>query len=294
MAAHLLQAGHRLTVSTRTRARAAALLEAGAGWADNPAATAAASDLVISMVGYPADVEAVYFGADGLLAQARPGLLLVDMSSSRPDLAERIAAAAAARGAAALDAPVSGGDVGAREARLSIMAGGDPDAFAKALPVLRLLGREIVHHGPPGSGQRAKLCNQIAIAGTMLGVCEALAYATRAGLDADKIMRSIGGGAAGSWTLANLGPRMLRGDFAPGFFVKHFIKDLRIALDSASALGMDPAGIRLALTAYERLAAAGHADSGTQALYLDVLQAAGAGSQPPTAAGTDFTIRTNH
>ncbi len=267
MAGHLLAAGYPLRVFTRTSGTASALLERGAVWAGSPAALARACDVVFTIVGFPRDVEAVYFGADGLIEALRPGCVLVDMTTSRPDLAARIAAAAAGRGAAALDAPVSGGDKGAREAALSIMVGGDRENFERILPLFRIMGKNIVHQGPAGSGQHCKLCNQIAIAGTMIGVCEAVAYARRAGLDPQTVLQSIGAGAAGSWSLGNLAPRMLAGDFAPGFFVKHFIKDMDIAAASADALALDTPGLDLALALYRRLAAAGGGDMGTQALY---------------------------
>lgn len=266
MAGHLLSAGHALRLHTRTRAKAEALLARGAGWAETPAALAAVCEVVFTMVGFPRDVEEIYLDDAGLLAHLRPGGLLVDMTTSRPDLAVRIAAEAARRGGAALDAPVSGGDRGARQATLSIMVGGAPAAFEAALPLLRLMGREIVHHGPPGSGQHCKLSNQIAIAANMVGVCEALAYARAAGLDPARVLTSISGGAAGSWSLSNLAPRMLAGDFAPGFFVKHFVKDLGIALEAAAALRLELPGLALAERLYRELRDAGEGDSGTQAL----------------------------
>ena len=266
MAGHLLAAGHTLHLTTRTRARAQELLNHGAVWHETPAALAPRCDTVCTMVGFPADVEAVYFGADGLLAAARPGTLLIDFTTSCPDLAARIAAEARSRGLRTLDAPVSGGDKGAREATLSIMVGGDREAFEAALPLFNLMGRRIVHQGPAGSGQHAKMCNQIAIAGNMIGVCEALAYARRAGLDPEQVLASIASGAAGSWSLSNLAPRMLAGDFAPGFYVKHFVKDLGIALESARAMKLDLPGLALALRLYRELAEAGAAECGTQAL----------------------------
>jgi 3-hydroxyisobutyrate dehydrogenase len=193
--------------------------------------------------------------------------LLVDLTTSTPALAQRIAQAAAARGLAALDAPVTGGDVGARNAQLSIMVGGDAAAFARAEPVLRLFGPTVVHHGPAGSGQHAKMCNQIMIACTMMGLCEALAYARGAGLDAQAMLKSTGGGGAASWSLQNLAPRILNGNFAPGFYVKHFCKDLAIALAAARDMRLDLPGLVLGEKLYRELAAAGHADDGTQALW---------------------------
>jgi 3-hydroxyisobutyrate dehydrogenase len=265
---HLLQAGYPVMVYTRTRARAETLLAAGAQWAEDVAALARRCKLIFTMVGFPADVEGVYFGPKGLLENTAPGTLLVDLTTSTPALAARIAAAAVSRGLAALDVPVTGGDVGARNAKLSLMAGGDPAAFARAEPVLRLFGPTVVLHGPAGSGQHAKMCNQIMIAATMTGMCEALAYARAAGLDPQLLLQSTGGGGAASWSLQNLAPRILRGDFAPGFYVKHFVKDLAIALASAREMGLDLPGLTLGEKLYRELAAAGHADSGTQALWL--------------------------
>jgi 3-hydroxyisobutyrate dehydrogenase len=268
MAGHLLTAGYALRAHNRTRDKAQALLDRGAVWCDTPGDTAHGAAAVITMVGYPADVEQVYLGEGGLIASATPGTLLIDMTTSSPLLAGRIAEAAASAGLSALDAPVSGGDVGARDARLTIMVGGEPAAFAEAEPVLRVMGPNVVLQGGPGAGQHTKMSNQLAIAGCMLGVCEALAYAEAAGLDPRRVLDSIGAGSAGSWSLANYAPRMLAGDFAPGFYVKHFIKDMRIARDSAGELGIDLPALDLALTLYERLAERGGAERGTHALYL--------------------------
>lgn len=267
MAGHLLEAGHSLRVHSRTRAKAEGLLAQGAAWADSPAAIADACDAVFTIVGFPRDVEEVYFGTNGLIPHLRPGGVLVDMTTSRPDLAVRIAAEAAQRGGAALDAPVSGGDKGAREATLSIMVGGDAAVLDRVLPLLRCMGKNIVHQGPSGSGQHCKLCNQLAIAANMVGVCEALAYAKHAGLGPETVLRSIAAGAAGSWSLSNLAPRMLSGDFAPGFYVKHFVKDMAIAVESADRMGLDTPGLDLALALYRRLAEEGGSERGTQALY---------------------------
>jgi 3-hydroxyisobutyrate dehydrogenase len=268
MAGHLQAAGYPLTVFTRTPTRAQALLDAGAAWADSPAAAVAGADFLISIVGYPDDVRQVYLGREGAVAAARPGAVLIDMTTSAPSLAREIAAAAAERGSAALDAPVSGGDVGARNATLSIMVGGDPAAFERARPLLEVMGKTVVHQGPPGSGQHTKLVNQITIASTMIGVMEGLAYARAAGLDPDTVLASIGAGAASSWSLANLLPRVLRGDLAPGFFIRHFVKDLRIALDEADEMGLDLPGLELAHQLYERVMSNGGGDYGTQALWL--------------------------
>lgn len=268
MAGHLMDAGYALRVFNRTRAKAEPLLERGAVWCDTPAATAQGAEAVITMVGYPADVEQVYLGEGGLVAAAAPGTLLIDMTTSSPVLAARIAAAASAAGVRALDAPVSGGDVGAREARLTIMAGGSAEDFADAEDLLHVMGPNVVLQGGPGAGQHTKMSNQLAIAGCMLGVCEAMAYAEAAGLDPARVLTSISAGSAGSWSLTNYTPRMLAGDFAPGFYVKHFIKDMRIALDSAREMGIDLPGLELVLRLYERLAERGGSDLGTQALYV--------------------------
>jgi len=267
MAGHLLAAGNELHIYTRTKVKAQPLLDRGAVWHDTVADLAPSCDTVFTIVGYPADVEQVYLAPDGLVARAQPGALLVDMTTSSPLLARRIAEAASGRGCDALDAPVSGGDIGAAQARLSIMVGGDRAAFDRALPLLELMGKNIVYQGPAGAGQHTKMANQIAIASNMVGVCEALAYSNRAGLDPETVLRSIGGGAAASWSLNNLGPRMVAGDFAPGFFVKHFIKDMRIALDSAREMGLATPGLELALSLYERMARQGGENDGTQGLY---------------------------
>ncbi len=267
MAGHLMDGGHELTVYNRTRSKAQELLDRGAGWADTPAGAARDADVVMTIVGFPADVEEVYFGEKGILPEAPDGCVLVDMTTSRPDLAVRIAEEAGTRGITTLDAPVSGGDVGAREARLSIMVGGPEATFVRIRPLFELMGRNIVHQGPAGSGQHTKMCNQIAIAAGMLGVCEAVSYARTAGLDPETVLESIGSGAAASWSLSNLAPRMIAGNFDPGFYVKHFIKDLSIALESAQAMGLRTPGLALAKQLYEELAAAGGEDNGTQALY---------------------------
>lgn len=268
MAGHLLTAGYRVHVSTRRRAKAQAVLDQGAIWHDTPAEVGAAVDVACTMVGLPSDVEQVWLGPGGLLAHLRPGALGIDFTTSSPALAERLAAAGAARDIALLDAPVSGGDNGARAATLSIMVGGDPAAVARAQPLLAIVGKTIVHQGPPGSGQHCKMANQIAIAANMVGVVEALHYAEKAGLDPHTVLASISGGAAGSWSLSNLGPRMLAGDFAPGFFVKHFLKDLGIALAEARARDLPVPGVELAIGLYERVVRERDgAEMGTQALY---------------------------
>ncbi len=267
MAGHLRAAGHDLVVYNRTKSKAQELLDAGAAWAETPQAATDGRDVVFTIVGFPADVEEVYFGSNGVFASATEGTLLVDMTTSRPDLAVRIAETADSKGLSALDAPVSGGDVGAREARLSIMVGGPEHAFETVKPLFELMGKNIVLQGPAGSGQHTKMCNQIAIASGMLGVCESMAYAKASGLDPEVVLKSIESGAAGSWSLSNLAPRMIADNFAPGFYVKHFIKDLSIALESAEALGLETPGLALAKRMYEQLAEQGGEDLGTQALF---------------------------
>jgi 3-hydroxyisobutyrate dehydrogenase len=266
MAGHLVRAGYSLAVHNRTKDKARALIDGGAQWCDDVAGVAAESDVVVTIIGYPRDVEEVYLGEGGLIRHARPGTFLVDMTTSDPELWRRIDREGRARGLRCLDAPVTGGDVGAQKAELSIMVGGEEADFRALVPILRCMGSP-VHQGPAGQGQHAKLANQIAIAGTMLGVCEALAYAKRASLDPAKLLQSISRGAAGSALLVHAGPRMLSGDYAPGFYVKHFIKDMDLALEAARALGLDARGLALARELYGELSARGHADEGTQSLF---------------------------
>ncbi|MDQ0270675.1 NAD(P)-dependent oxidoreductase [Cytobacillus purgationiresistens] len=267
MARNLLKAGRSLVVYSRTKEKAQDLLDAGAAWADSPKRVAETANIIITIVGYPSDVEEVYLGAEGLVANARPNTYLIDMTTSTPSLAVKIADAALGKGIHALDAPVSGGDIGAKEAKLSIMVGGSSEAFAVVEPILKHLGTNIVHQGKAGSGQHTKMCNQIAIASNMIGVCEAIVYAEKAGLDTNKVLQSISSGAAGSWSLSNLAPRMTSGDFDPGFYIKHFIKDMNIALQEAESMGMTTPGLSLAKELYGNLAEAGLENNGTQALY---------------------------
>lgn len=267
MARHLLEGGYTVHIYTRTREKAAELLAAGAKWEDSVADLAAKCNVVFTIVGFPPDVEEVYLGEEGLLNGLNSGSYTVDMTTSRPDLAANIAEEAKKKGILALDAPVSGGDIGAREARLSIMVGGEKDVFEAIRPLFELMGTNIVYQGKAGAGQHTKMCNQIAIAAGMMGVCEALAYAKSAGLDPQTVLKSIESGAAGSWSLSNLAPRILNGDYEPGFYVKHFIKDMTIAIESADGMGLDVPGLKLAKQLYEKLAAEGGADNGTQALF---------------------------
>jgi 3-hydroxyisobutyrate dehydrogenase len=266
MAKHLMTAGHPLVIHTRTRARAEPLLAAGAQWAESPLAVAEQAEIVCSMVGYPEDVEVTHLGPQGTLSAAKAPALLIDFTTSSPALAQRIAERGAALGTQAIDAPVSGGDIGARNATLSIMCGGTDAAFQAARPVLDLLGKTVVLQGPAGAGQHTKMVNQLLIAGTMLGMAEALSYAKKAGLNPETVLQSVGGGAAASWSLTNLAPRILKSDFAPGFFIEHFLKDLRIALDEARALGLDLPCATAAERTYRALAEAGYARAGTQAI----------------------------
>jgi 3-hydroxyisobutyrate dehydrogenase len=268
MAGHLQAAGHSLFVYNRTRSKAMPLLERGAVWCATPAEVGAQAEAVFSIVGYPEDVEEVWLDPEtGIFA--RPACrLVIDMTTSSPDLAMHLAAEGARRGIAVLDAPVSGGDVGARNAALAIMVGGTPEAFAQAKPLFELLGKNIALLGPAGSGQHAKMCNQILIAGNMIGVCEALLYAERAGLDPAAVIEIVGKGAAGSWSINNLGPRIVAGNYDPGFYIEHFLKDMGIALDECRRQRITLPGLELAYGLYRRLLASGRGRLGTQALML--------------------------
>jgi 3-hydroxyisobutyrate dehydrogenase len=266
MCGHVLAAGYAVTVYNRSREKARPLVERGAREASSPRAVAEGADVVVTMVGYPRDVRAVTLGPEGTLAAARPGSVLVDMTTSEPALAREIAAEAQAQGVAAVDAPVSGGDVGAREARLSIMVGGDAAVVAALAPLFQAMGRTIVHQGPAGAGQHTKMVNQVLIATNMIGVCEALLYGHKAGLDLPTVLQSVGSGAAGSWSLSHLGPRIIAGDFDPGFFVEHFLKDMGIALAEARRMQLALPGLALAEQLYRAVAAQGHGRDGTQAL----------------------------
>ena len=268
MCGHLLRQGYPVTVFTRTPSKAAAVLAKGAKWVASPLAVAEASDVVFTMVGFPLDVRQVYLGEAGLLKGARAGSLLVDMTTSAPSLAREIFEAARSRGVQSIDAPVSGGDVGAREATLSIMVGGEEKAVDAIVPLLGALGRSIVYQGGPGMGQQAKLCNQIVIAGTMVGVCESLVYGYKAGLNLETMLASISTGAAACWTLTNLAPRILRRNCTPGFLVDHFLKDVGIALEEATRMGLALPGLALVQQLYLAVQSQGHGKSGTHALVL--------------------------
>ncbi len=275
MCGHLMDAGHPATVHTRSRAKAEGLLSRGAAWADSPRQVAEASDVIFTIVGYPADVREVILGGDGALAGCGGGEIIVDMTTSEPSLAVEIAETAAARGVAAVDAPVSGGDVGARGGTLSIMIGGDAEVVASLEPFWAAMGRTWVHQGGPGAGQHTKMVNQTLIAAGMVSVCEGLLYAWQAGLDLETVMESVASGAAGSWSLSNLGTRMIAGNFDPGFFVEHFMKDMGIALAEAERMGLDLPGLRLARGFYEHLVEAGHSRLGTQSLILALAELSG-------------------
>ncbi len=268
MCGHLIDAGFAATVYNRTRQKAEKLLAAGAQWAENPKAVAQASDVTFAIVGYPADVRSVFLGEEGVLAGCTPGNICVDMTTSQPSLAVEIAQAAAKIGVQSIDAPVSGGDVGAREARVSIMIGGDKQAVDALGPCWQAMGKTVVHQGGPGAGQHTKMVNQVLIASGMIGVCEGLLYAYKAGLDLETVMQSVASGAAGSWSLSNLGTRIIVGNFEPGFFVEHFIKDMGIALEESKRMGLSMPGLALAHQLYLALKAQGHARDGTHALHL--------------------------
>jgi 3-hydroxyisobutyrate dehydrogenase len=275
MAGHLLAAGYEVDVFNRTRERTADLIGSGARWRDSPRELAAQSEVVFLMLGYPSDVRNTVLGEGGVLHAMKPGSLLIDMTTSEPSLAVKIQAAAAAQGVEALDAPVSGGDVGARNATLVIMVGGSVEAFDRALPLFEALGQTIRHLGPPGAGQHTKMVNQVAIASGMIGLCEALLYADRAGLDVENTIDTIKGGAAGSWSLSNYGPRIVRGDFDPGFRIDHFIKDLGIALAEARRMNLSLPGTAVAEQLYVAARSQGLGQKGTQALSLALARLSG-------------------
>lgn len=266
MIKNFLKAGHTVHLYTRTKERALPLVELGATWYDTAQAAAEQGDVIFTVVGYPKDVEEVYFGDHGIFKAAQQGKIVVDMTTSQPALAKKIADAAQAFGMEALDAPVSGGDIGAQNGTLSIMVGGSKQAFEKVIPLFEVIGQNIVLQGEAGAGQHTKMCNQIAIATNMIGVCEALAYGKKAGLDMERVLQSIATGAAGSWSLSNLAPRMLQGDKEPGFYIRHMIKDMGIALDEASRMELKLPGLAMAKAMYDELSAKGYDQNGTQAL----------------------------
>ncbi|MDT0013547.1 NAD(P)-dependent oxidoreductase [Listeria cossartiae] len=266
MAGHLLEAGYEVFVYTRTKAKAEGLLSKGAHWEETPAGLASKVDVLISMVGYPQDVEALYLGENGILENLAAGSVAVDMTTSSPALAQKMAEVATQKEIGMLDAPVSGGDIGAKNGTLAIMVGGAEETFLQVKPIFEILGSSVVLQGAAGAGQHTKMVNQIAIASNMIGVTEAIIYAERAGLNPSRVLESISGGAAGSWSLSNLIPRVLKDDFSPGFFIKHFIKDMGIAITEAKQMGLDLPGLLLAEKMYQTLAERGLSEEGTQAL----------------------------
>ncbi|HJT20315.1 MAG TPA: NAD(P)-dependent oxidoreductase [Nitrospira sp.] len=268
MCGHIIDAGYRVVLHTRSKDKAGELLRRGAQWAAGPEAVAAASDVVVTMVGFPSEVREVYFGSTGLFRGVKPRMIFIDMTTTSPSLSREIAEQASRLSCSAIDAPVSGGDIGAQNAALSIMIGGETRAVQTVMPLFERLGQRIVHHGEAGSGQHAKLCNQIVIAGTMVGVCESLIYGYRAGLDLDRLLPSIAGGAAACWTLDHLAPRMLQRNFKPGFFVDHFVKDMDIVLEESRRMDVTLPGLSLVHVLYRSVVALGHGRSGPHALIL--------------------------
>ncbi len=267
MCGHLMAAGHQLYIHNRTRSKAENLIARGATWCETPKMVAGNSDVIFSIVGFPPDVQSVILGQEGILAGAKQGAVVVDMTTSSPELAASIHAQAKSRGIDALDAPVSGGDIGARDATLAIMVGGDRSAFERTLPLFQIMGKNIAYMGDPGAGQHTKMCNQILIAGTMIGTVESLLYAQRAGMNQDEVIDVIGQGAASSWTINNLGRRIAQKDFNPGFFIKHFIKDMGIALSEARRMKLSLPGLALVHQFYMAARAAELEELGTQGLY---------------------------
>jgi 3-hydroxyisobutyrate dehydrogenase len=272
MCGHLQAKGYPTTIYSRTKSRAQSLLDKGAKWADTPAAVAAASDIIFTIVGLPSDVREVYFGDNGILSGGRKGAITVDMTTTEPSLAREIYDSAKAKGISAIDAPVSGGDVGAKAATLSIMVGGDKDAVDKVMPLFQAMGKNIVHQGGAGNGQHTKMCNQIVLAGTIIGVCESLLYGYKAGLDLETMLSSVSKGAAQCWILDNLAPKMVKRNFDPGFFVEHFEKDLGIVLDESKRMGISMPGLALVRQFYVALKAQGHGRLGYHALLLTLEQ----------------------
>ena len=268
MAMHLLNAGYTVNVNNRTKSKAQELIDQGAMWYDTPAKLTENSDIVVTIIGYPKDVEQVYFGADGIFAGMKQNTILIDMTTTKPSLAVKIGEQAKRAGVDFIDAPVSGGEIGAINGTLSIMIGGDKKTVDMIMPVFETFGKNMVYQGAAGSGQHTKMCNQITIAGTMIGICESLIYGYKAGLDLTTMLGSISKGAAGCWGLDVLAPKIVAGDYAPGFMVDHFVKDLGIALEEAEAMNLSLPGLALVKQLYISLKADGKGTSGTQALYL--------------------------
>ena len=266
MASHILKEGYELYVYNRTSAKTQSLVASGAHACDSPGSVAEMCDIIFAIVGFPKDVETVFLGSNGIVEKAKPGSVIVDMTTSTPDLAKKIASVAIKKGLHSLDAPVSGGDVGAKSGMLSIMVGGKKEIFNRVLPLFELMGSNVVYQGSAGSGQHTKMANQIGIASSMLAMCESLTYAKAAGLDQKTVLKSISSGAAGSWSLTNLAPRILRDDYEPGFFVRHFIKDMQIAIDSSEAMGIPTPGLKVAKAKFDQIADQGLDNKGTQAV----------------------------
>ena len=283
MVKHLLNAGYKVNIHNRTKEKAANLIDMGCAWYDTPAALAADSDLVVTIIGFPKDVEDCYFGAQGIFAGLKPGSFLIDMTTTKPSLAGRIAAHAEKAGCSFVDAPVSGGQVGAVNGTLSIMMGGKKETVDAVIPLFEAFGKNMVYQGAAGAGQHAKMCNQVVIAGTMIGVCEGLIYGYKAGLNPDDLLASITKGAAGCWTLDVLAPRIVKSDYAPGFSVDNFVKDLSIALEEAEAMRLSLPGLAMVKQLYLSLQAMGRGGNGTQALYL-VLERLANAATPATAS----------
>ena len=275
MCQHLLQAGYAVTVFNRTPSKLQPLIEAGAQAATSPRQVAETSDVIITMLGYPEDVRDVILGSQGVLAGCQTGNIVVDMTTSQPELAVEIAKQCAEQGVHAIDAPVSGGDIGAQNGTLSIMLGGEAEPVNALTPLWEIMGKTFVHQGPPGAGQHTKMVNQTLVAAGMVGVCEALLYAQRAGLDLSTVLQSVSQGAAGSWALSNLGPRIIDNQFDPGFFVEHFVKDMKIALQEAQQMGLEMPGLQLAQELYQEVVSNGHARLGTHALQLSLAKKCG-------------------
>lgn len=275
MCQNLMNAGYSMGVFSRTRSKAQPLIDQGAMWCDSPRDVAEESDVVFAIVGMPPDVRSVFLGDDGLIAGSKPGTILVDMTTSKPALAVEISEAAAAKQVSTIDAPVSGGDVGAKNATLSIMVGGEKAAVDAATPCFESMGKTVVHQGPAGAGQHAKVVNQILVGAGMIGVCESLLYAYKSGLDLTTVLESVSSGAAGSWALSNLAPRIVAGNFDPGFFVEHFVKDLSIAMEESQRMGLELRGLELVKELYEQVAAAGHGKLGTHALQKTLAKSSG-------------------
>lgn len=270
---HLLAAGHAVTVYTRTKEKAVPLLNLGASWANTPAEACLNNEIVFTMVGYPNDVEQVYCGRDGIFSTASEGTIVIDMTTSEPTLARKLFDIALEKGIHSIDAPVSGGDIGAQNGTLSLMVGGDESIVEQIRPIFEIFGQNIIYQGPAGAGQHTKMCNQIVISSSMIGIAESMAYGLKAGLTMEDVLKSITAGAAGSWGLSNLAPRMLQGDLTPGFYIKHIIKDMKIALDEAEHMNLNLPGLTLAKQMYDKLQQEGYGENGTQALinfYVEV------------------------